>query len=171
MEPRFSAKRGPRVSRPWIAALATCIALAAGSSCDSYGVGYVLETSPGSKDAEIVAATLDDVAQRFQLRNRTDYRSEAPVALPDESKMLLEFASTPARGKVEDGARSQVLLGLVSSRDGSQLRVVLQDMERGSNSPYFRRIDKAVEEALAAALPGRRLSRQSGKLAPQISSR
>jgi hypothetical protein len=151
--------------------LACWLVVAAGSSCESYGVGYVLDTSPGSKDTEIVATALDDVAHRFQLHNRTDYRAETPVALPDESKMLLEFASTPARGKAEDGARSQVLLGLVSSRDGSQLRVVLQDMERGSNSPYFLRIQKAVEESLTTALPGRQLSRQSGRLAPQISSR
>jgi len=144
--------------------LASCDVLVAEASGSSYGVGFAVEAaSPG--EVEIAARVADSVAAEHRLRTRLDYRKEMPVLLADESRELLEYGSTPARGKAEDGARSRIVLGVGTSRDGSEIRFVLQDLDRGSESPYFRRIQDDLARALAEAFAGRKIDAQRGRFA------
>jgi hypothetical protein len=155
-------RRAPRLLHA--AGLSLLLALATAASCASYGVGFVVPSqaaAPG--EVEIAARIADTVAAEHRLRTRLDYRKQTPVLLADESLELLEYGSTPARGKAEDGARSRIILGVGTSRDGSEIRFVLQDLDRGSESPYFRRIQDDLARALAEAFAGRKIEAQRGR--------
>jgi len=148
-----------------LAGAALALAGALGSSCGGYGVGYVLRSHGGAaKDAETAARVATDVASSHRLWKHVDYREEAPKSLPDESLLLLEFESTPAVGQADDGERSRIVLGVATSRDGSELRVVLQDLDRASESDHFRRIRGDLESGLDAAFAGRTIERQGGRV-------
>jgi hypothetical protein len=154
------------------AALAVGLALLVAATCSNHGAGFVLRTRGDStSDVEKALAAVEAVGDDFHLRRETDSRTDAPVQLPDESRVLLEFQSTPARGKADEGERSRIVLAVAASRDGTQLRFLLQDLDRGNESAYFRRVQSALEAALAQAYPGRPLERQGGRVATGVSTR
>jgi hypothetical protein len=160
----------PGVVRAVVAALALLLLLGAGASCSGYGAGFVLRgATPASNgapsaDLETAARVADAMADAHRMRRRLDFRSDAPILLPDESQLLLEFVLAPLSGHAGDGdgERSRLLLGVSSSRDGSEIRFVLQDLDQARESERFAKLRGDLAQRLAQAYPGRTLALESG---------
>ncbi len=165
------------------AALALALVVLMAQSCATYGVGFVLRgdrnsaaapASPGepatpleASEVEAGAGVVDSVAEAFRMARQVDFRTGDPRLLDDESQVLLRFEAPSRKGRVEDGGRSRIVLVLALSRDGSELRFVLQDLDRGSESARFRRIESALARRLDDTFAGRRIDRRQGRFASE----